>query len=118
MPNNSETDPQSFQPQTFWRRIGELRVAMAAAAVACMLMLPWATQEVRYEGWGIVPDIIAPVLGVLLLFGLLLDMLMSRVFMASGHGERARYASILKLEAVLVAGLLLTWGPHLYTLLR
>ena len=102
----------------FINYIGELRTMLIATAVLCLAHVPFVGDEVRSEGWGLFPDIIAPVVSMILVFGILLDMLMSRVFMLEKSvEERAKFSSIIKLEALTLLALIGLWSPYFYRVL-
>lgn len=98
-------------------RLGALRVFIAAIVLACLPMVFFATGEAR--GWGALSFYVAPALVVLLAWILLFDMLMARVLMGEEqHGEkRDRYRTILRVDAILLGGLLVFWGPFYLSLL-
>jgi len=67
--------------------IGELRTMLITTAVICVAFIPFASDEIRTEGWGLFPDVLATVVSGILGFGILLDMMMSREFHADSEGE-------------------------------
>lgn len=98
--------------------IGELRTMLIATAVICLAHVPFTSDEVRLEGWGLFPDVIAPVVSMLLVFVILLEMLMSGVFMLEKSAEeRARFRAIIKIEALTLLALIGLWSPYLYRVL-
>jgi hypothetical protein len=70
------------------------------------------------QGWRAIPSYVAPVLVVLIVWGLLFDMLMARVLMSEQQGlARDRYKAVLLVDAILLAALLLFWMPFYVALL-
>lgn len=94
-------------------RYGVLR---ALLAVTGLLLIVFATQPGTlpvYTGWPLVVTVLVPVLAPIIFMLLLLDALMSRVWMIDKQGDeymRPRAAVIINL--LLVAGLLLFWVPY------
>ncbi len=95
-------------------RLGALRIAMGAAVLLVALMAPFSGLETDYHDLALFPAVIAPVLAVLLFFGLLLDMLMGAVMMAEA---REKYKTVLKADALWLLVLLASWGPFYLSLL-
>ena len=103
------------QLKEFINYIGELRTMLMSTAVICVSFIPFTSNEVRYEGWGLFPDVLAPVVSIVLVFGILLDMLMSRVFYAANEGEaKEKFAFIFKMEGLALLALIGLWGPYFY----
>lgn len=103
------------QLKAFMLYIGELRTMLIATAVICIAFIPFTNDEIRLEGWGLFPDVLAPVVSFMLVFGILLDMLMSRVFQADSEGEaRKKFAFIFKLEGMVLLVLIGLWAPFFY----
>lgn len=95
---------------TVIQRIGPLRVALLALAIASYPMVLLA--DMQPVGFGVFAGYIVPALVVMLLFVLLLDALMNRVFMVDRQGEqRARHRLRMQLCLLAVAGLLAFWLP-------
>jgi len=92
-------------------RIRPMRLSLLALTV---LLYPvvWLS-DVEPEGVGILTAYVAPALVVILLFVLLLDALMNRVFMIDQTGEQfAITRTRMRLDLVAVAGLVLFWWPY------
>jgi hypothetical protein len=101
----------------FLRRIGALRVMLAALTLAVVAFAPFARGEVSYSGWAMVPTLIVPAISPIVFFVLLLDMLMARVFLGStDETGRQRYRTVLWMDVVLVGLLVLAWIPFFMTL--
>lgn len=96
--------------------LGAMRAMLLALVIICMPLALWADAEP--VGWGVMSAYIAPALAVLLVFVLLLDALMSRVF-AIDMNEEERPLARLRIRADLlgVLAIFLSWGPFYYGLL-
>ena len=106
------------QLKDFMNYIGELRTMLISTAVICVTFIPFASDEIRLEGWGLAPDVLAPVVSMMLVFGILLDMMMSRVFHADSEGEtKEKFAFIFKLEGITLLALIALWAPFFYRVL-
>jgi len=65
-----------------------------------------------YQGWAFVTTVIVPALVPIFFFVILLDILMSALFLSSSTGEqRARYRFVIRIELALWALLTLAWTP-------
>jgi len=106
------------QIKDFLRNLGELRTFLALSAFFSLANTPFTSTDVRMEGWGLMPDVLAPVVTTILIFVLLLDMLMSRVFSAEASEEkRQRFRRIFWFEFALVISLIVCWAPYLTAIL-
>lgn len=95
--------------------IGELRTMLIATAIICVAFIPFTSDEIRTDGWGLAPDVLAPVVSIMLVFGILLDMMMSRVFQADSEGgAKEKFAFIFKLEGMVLLALIGLWAPFFY----
>ena len=104
---------------SFLRRVGFLRAAMMCTVLVLALLAPFAGGHVQTSGWPLVTTLLAPVLFVVFVFVVLLDMLMTCVFMSGREpDERRRFAMILKTEAALLVVLLAAWSPFVWRLLE
>ncbi|MDX1432765.1 MAG: hypothetical protein R3286_09990 [Gammaproteobacteria bacterium] len=103
----------------FLTRVGFLRAVMMAVVLVLVCFAPFAGGHAQTSGWPLVTTVLAPVMFVVFTFVLLLDMLMTRVFMSEHEGaERARLAFVLRTEALLLVVLLAAWSPLVWKLLR
>lgn len=99
--------------------IGELRSTLAAVALFCVMIKPFASDDARYHNWGLLPDVIVPVTVLILVWGLALDMLMSKVYSFSADQVgKQRFRLIIRLEAILIVALLVAWVPYYLAVLR
>ncbi len=74
--------------------------------------------DVEPTGWGVVPTQVVPALVMFMLWLLLFDIVMSRVFAAAyGNSSRKRYRRVLFFDLTLLFGLLVFWGPFYLRLL-
>ena len=103
------------QLKDFMNYIGELRTMLMMTAALCLSFVPFTSDEIRHEGWGLFPDVIAPVVSMMLVFGILLDMLMSWVFRADSEGEkREKFSFIFKMEGMVLFAIIALWAPYFY----
>ncbi len=101
---------------TLFRHLGALRIALAFFTFVVASMAPFSGLETTYHDIALFPAVIAPVMAILLFFGLLLDMLMGGVFMSEA-GARAKYKTVLLADALLLLILLFSWGPFYLSIL-
>lgn len=96
------------------KELGELRIMLVGAALFTIALVPFTTGgEVRLEGLGLLPDVLAPVVGIILVFVLLLDMLMSRVFMGSlDKVQGKRFRTAILVEGVVLVLMIASWYPY------
>ena len=117
-------DPGSSTPRTPTLRervveLGALRVVLLAAAAALAASAPFASPEPVFSPGRIWPTLLAAPVALMMAFVVLLDMLMTRIYMSDKAGaERARYRRILAAEAVAFALLVLAWIPFFAPLLE
>ena len=99
--------------KNFFSEIGPLRSLLTFTTLLSLSMIPFTDTAVRMDGWGLLPDVLAPVISFILLFILFLDMLMSRVFMIEADDEkRQRFSRIFWLELTQVVLLISLWSPY------
>jgi len=92
---------------------GPMRLVLAGLALTMMSLVPAKGSVAVYHGWALVPTVLIPVLVPILFMVLMLDVLMSGVFMIDKKGAaRTRYRTILLVELVLAVGLVLFWVPY------
>jgi len=98
--------------------LGALRITLLCTTLLSLSAIPFTDADVRMEGWGLLPDVLVPVVSFILLFILFLDMLMSRVFMIEADEEkRLRFKNIFLLELIQVALLISLWSPYFVAVL-
>lgn len=94
-------------------RLGVLRVALAVGAVTVMVLAPPPGTVSVYTGWAFVPTVLAPVLTPLIFMVLLLDTMMSGIFMIDKDiAGRRHYQMIIVVNLLLVVALVLRWLPY------
>ena len=104
---------------SYLRRVGFLRAVMMAVVLVLACLAPFAGGHAQTSGWPLVTTVLAPVLFVVFTFVLLLDMLMTWLFVTQHEGdERQRLVMILRSEAVVLGVLLAAWSPLVWKLLR
>ncbi len=95
--------------------IGFLR-AMMGLVVLGIAPLSWFAGH-EPIGWYVMAVYVAPVLAILLLWGLMLDLIMTRVYMSEPATEGGiSYGLVMRYDLALLAILLLSWGPFFYRL--
>jgi hypothetical protein len=86
---------------------------MFVLAVATVVLAPSAGMPMETAGWGLVRTVLAPVLAPIMFMLLLLDAMMSRIFMADQAGTgRERLRRIVLLDLALAVGLFAYWLPY------
>lgn len=102
---------------TFAAQLGVLRVALACVALVAVVLATSPGTEAVYSGWDFVPTVLMPVFAPLILMGLLLDTMMSAIFMIEKEvDERRRYRKIMITNLSLVVLLLVRWLPFFMAL--
>lgn len=101
----------------FMVQLGVLRVALVIGAVTTMVLAPPPATAGVYTGWAFVPTVLVPVLAPLILMVLLLDTMMSAIFMVDKDiVERRRYRMIIIVHLLLVVALVIRWLPYFLAL--
>lgn len=99
--------------RSFLVQLGVLRLGMIALALATVVFAPSAGMPMETSGWGLVRTVLAPVLAPIMFMLLLLDAMMSRIFMADQSGAgRERLRNIVLLDLTIAAGLFAYWLPY------
>jgi hypothetical protein len=94
-------------------RLGALRIMLVILALALLFAAPAPGTRPDYHGWGMVPTLIVPTLVPIVFMVLLLDVMMSAVFMVDKRGpERARLKYIIFLQLLIAATLMVVWYPY------
>ncbi len=94
-------------------RLGALRVTLLLTILALLFAAPAPGTRPDYHGWGMIPTLILPTLTPIMFMVLLLDVMMSAVFMVDKRGaERARLKYIVLLELLLAVTLMVVWYPY------
>lgn len=95
-----------------FKQLKLLRIMLLTAALIIIVLAPGADSTVSYEGWAMVPTLLLPTLAPLIFMVLLLDSLMSRVWMIDAKGsERNKFKNIIKVNLFVVLLLVLAWAP-------
>ncbi|MCG6886486.1 MAG: hypothetical protein LJE74_04700 [Proteobacteria bacterium] len=98
--------------RTVLRKLRPLRVVLLLGAIITIFLRPEIGTPVAYEGWGIVSSLLAPVLAPLFFMVLMLDALMSRVWMSEAEGaERDRLQLVVRIDMTIGVLLLIAWLP-------
>jgi len=101
------------------KAMGPLRILLALSALALIVMPSPPGTELSYSGWGLYASLVAPALAPIVLMGLLLDLLMTRVWLSELEGQARRaMRSVAWLDLALVIALCLAWLPFFMSLGR
>ena len=91
-------------------------MALGILVLACLPFVFYPGED--DSGWRVIPVQVVPVIALMLIWVLLFDMLMSRVFLGEKEGwERQRHKTVIRFDALLLALLLLFWTPFFVNLL-
>jgi hypothetical protein len=101
-------------------RVGPLRLMLQVLAVIFVFLALAVGETVHYNGWKMLPTLIVPALIPIIFFGMLLELLMSTVFLidAEEPEKKSRFKLIVKTDLLIVAGLILFWIPVFAKLLN
>ncbi|ACL71752.1 conserved hypothetical protein [Thioalkalivibrio sulfidiphilus HL-EbGr7] len=101
-----------------YQALGPLRIAMAMLSLLTIILMPSPGTEVVYEGWAIMPTVVAPAVAPILVAVYLLDILMSFVFSRSPgeNTKRRHFHFIILSDALFVSLLLAVWIPLIMAL--
>jgi hypothetical protein len=101
----------------FLFQIGPMRLLLLAITLSLIILVPGGDAREAREGWALVTNVLIPALSPVVLMGLLLDALMSRVWMIDAEpAARSRYRGILWLNLGASAALVLAFVPYLRSL--
>jgi hypothetical protein len=103
--------------QGFLGQLRPLRAALILGAIIVILGKPEAGTPVAYSGWEMVSTLLIPVLAPLIFMLLMLDALMSRVWMSEAEGkERKRLRLVVRVDVIVGLLLLVYWLPFFIAL--
>ena len=95
------------------KQLGLLRVLLIALSLVLIVFNPGKQVPDDYLGWNAIPTIVMPACVPMVFMGLLLDALMSRVWMADTEGlERKRFKTIMIIDLLLAVLLFIAWLPY------
>jgi len=118
-PRAAALRPKKVTHKPWWQELGTLRISLILMTFVVMALAPNPGTPAVYAGWSIVPTLMAPVLAPILLQVVLLDALMSRVWMSAYAGAaRERYRRILWINLGVAALSTLWWLPYFLALFR
>jgi hypothetical protein len=93
-------------------RLNPLRKLLIVVTIPIICVGPFLDGTAETETWRIFPTVIAPAFMLILIFVLPLDMTMARIFMSDANEtQRNQLKSAIKVDAILMAVLLLAWLP-------
>lgn len=97
--------------------LGPLRALLVLGALGVLVLRPAPGTPAAYAGWALVPTLAAPVVAPLVFMTLLLDAMMSAIFMTDREDpERRRYRHLMGIDLAFALALALWWWPY-YTAL-
>ncbi len=101
------------------QQLGVLRILLLALILIVAAMVLFMPAEFTTTGWAMVPSLIAPALVPIVFFVLLLEIMMSRIFMSDATGaKRQRFRTILTVDLLVLLILLVAWGPFFLRLIQ
>ena len=98
--------------------LGLFRTVMLALIVLLAVLGPFNDGQTYVEGWPLFTSVVAPAMMVIMIFVLLLDITMTRVFASEAEPTRQaqlRFASVVDSWGLLL--LVLTWAPFVARML-
>ena len=112
--DSAETTEQGILGQ-----LRPLRAVLILGAIITILGKPAAGTPVAYAGWEMVSSLLIPVLAPLIFMLLMLDALMSRVWMSEAEGvEWKRLRLVFRVDLIVGLVLLAYWLPYFIALGR
>lgn len=100
-------------------QFGPMRVVLACTALVLIVFVPVPGTAPVYSGWTMIPTIVVPVLAPNIFMVLMLDVMMSSIFMIDKKGAaRARYRRIQLTNLTLAIGMVVFWTPYFKALIR
>ena len=100
--------------KTYFKKLGPQRIALTIMVLLVIVMSPLADLENAYEGWKVIPSVVAPSLVPILIFVVTLDIIMSLVFRLDKNQEqRARYNYIIISHLIILVCMIAAWVPYM-----
>ena len=107
------------QEQGILGQLRPLRAVLILGAIITILGKPVAGIPVAYTGWEMVSSLLLPVLAPLIFMLLMLDALMSRVWMSEAEGDEwKRLRLVFRVDMIVGLVLLAYWLPYFSALGR
>ena len=95
------------------KQLGMLRMMLVILSLGLIITNPGQEVPEDYTGWNAIPAIVMPACVPMVFMGLLLDALMSRVWMVDTEGlERKRFKTIMIIDLLLAVLLFIAWLPY------
>lgn len=105
------------KPKTLIGKLGWMRILLFAVAIISIVATPKPGTLADYATWRIVPTLLIPVLTPLIFMLLLMDSLMSRIWMTDKEADaRHHYRVAIALNLLFAAGIVLAWYPYFHAL--
>lgn len=103
----------------FLKQLKPLRIVLIASAILTIILRPEPGSEVIYEGIEMIPTLLIPVMAPILFMLLLLDSLMSSIWVTQTEGEeKKRYRNNIIINMTVVVALLYFWIPFIAALTK
>jgi len=98
-------------------QLGPLRLMLSLLAIIAIGLTPQPGTLPVYTGWELFHTLIIPVMAPLVFMGLMLDTLMSGVFIIDKQGaERKRYITAIVVNVLLAVVIVIRWLPYFQAL--
>ncbi len=102
---------------TLFAQFGPLRAALLCLAVIVIVLVPEPGTPGIYVGWAFLWTVLIPVLVPVIFMVLMLDTLMSSIFLVDKEGaERRRFKTIIFTNVLLGLGIVYYWLPYYLSL--
>lgn len=103
----------------YLKSLGPQRLALTVFSLLTILSAPIASNGVHYEGLLVMPTLVAPSMVPILIFVIMLDIIMSLVFLSQEEGTgKKRFKVILFSNIVLLVVMFGVWGSFFIALLQ
>ncbi len=101
-------------------KLGALRLMLVITGLIVIVINPPPGTPASFETWGFIYTVLLPVLAPMVFMVLMLDALMSRVFMGDTEDRllKQRFKTIIVTHLLIAAGLVVAWLPYLLALGR
>ncbi|MEM7019125.1 MAG: hypothetical protein AAF512_17510 [Pseudomonadota bacterium] len=106
------------ETMTDWfNKFGALRIMLLLLAIVCIIFYPRPDAEIIYDSLSVMSTLVVPVMSPMIFMVVMLDVMMTRIFMADSTDEnKARLRDIMRVELIVAAILILSWLPFFITI--
>ena len=92
-----------------------LRIILISLAIALIILRPAVGTGMVYQGWAMIPTMLAPVMTPIIFMLIMLDSFMSKILMLDKPVEvRAGLRRVMWINLIVGFGLLAYWAPYFY----